>query len=264
MIIVKLGGGKDVSLDYVLQDFAKLKDKKILVHGANYEANIISRKLGIEPKMVTSVSGFESRRTDRETLEILEMVYSGLVNKRIVEKLQKLGVNAVGLSGLDGRLWEGSRKPFIKIREGSKVKLLRDDYTGKVEKVNVELLTLLLDNGYVPVLTIPGISYESEAINLDNDRAIAVMGGALKADKVIILLEEGGVLSDIEDKSSVVKNIDRRELERYIAITKGRMKKKMLGIKEALDAGVKEVYVADGRIAQPISNALNGRGTIIK
>ncbi|MBW2971259.1 [LysW]-aminoadipate kinase [Candidatus Woesearchaeota archaeon] len=264
MIIIKVGGGKELNLDEILVDFAGIKEKKILVHGANYEAKQLSEKLGNPPKMVTSVSGHVSRRTDRTTLEILEMAYSGLVNKRIVEKLQALGINAVGLTGMDGRIWEGERKPFIKIRDNGKSRIIRDDYTGKVEKINTELLTLLLDNNYVPVLTIPGISYENEAINLDNDRAIAVMGGALKAEKIIILIEEPGVLRDIDDKSSVVQKIRKEEIDSYIKLTEARMRKKMLGVKEALDSGVKQIHIADGRICKPITAALHGGGTLIR
>lgn len=265
MIIVKIGGGKSVldNLDNILMDFASLKEKKILVHGANYEAGIISEKLGKKPEMITSASGFESRRTDRETLEILEMVYSGVANKRIVEKLQRFKVNAVGLSGIDGRIWEGQRKPFIKTVVDGKTKLVRDDFTGKVEKVNAHLINLLLDNGYTPVLTIPGISYESEAINLDNDRALAVMAGQMGCKTIVMLFEAPGLLRDAKDESTLIKNISNLEIDGFIEKTSGRMKKKMLGVKEALELGVETIYFGDLRKKNPISSALNSEGTKI-
>ena len=113
--------------------------------------------------MVTSVSGYESRYTDRETLEIFEMVYCGKINKGIVEKMQKRGINAVGLSGVDGRIWEGIRKSAITIIEDGKRKVLRGDHTGRVERVNLDLIQLLLEHGYTPVLSPPAISYQGEA-----------------------------------------------------------------------------------------------------
>ena len=264
MIIVKIGGGKEVNQDYVLTDFVKLKEEKILVHGAAETANEIAGQLGHPPKMVTSVSGFESRLTDQTTMDILMMVYAGLVNKRIVEKLQSLGLNAVGLSGLDGRLWEGKRKDTIKIVEKGKKKVIRGDYTGKVEKVNVSLLKLLISNGYVPVITIPGISYESEAINLDNDRALAVMAGQLAADKIISLFTAPGLLKDAGNENSLVKEIPKKEIESFYGFAQGRMKKKLMGAKEAIALGVKEIYFGDGRVEEPITKALRGEGTVIR
>jgi [amino group carrier protein]-L-2-aminoadipate 6-kinase len=265
MLIVKIGGGKSVldNLDNILSDFASLSGKKILVHGANYEAGAISEKLGKKPVMITSASGFESRRTDRETLEILMMAYSGVANKRIVEKLQKLNVNAVGLSGLDGRIWEGPRKPFVKAAIDGKVMMIRDDFTGKVEKVNTHLINLLLDNGYVPVLTIPGISYEGEAINLDNDRALAVMAGSLGCKEVVMLFEAPGLLKDHNDESSLIPAVSGNEIESAVENTNGRMKKKMLGVKEALELGVEKIYFGDLRKDKPITRAMNKEGTVI-
>src|SRR3990172_10764582 len=172
MIVIKVGGSLGIDYDAVCDDLASLiksGQRAILVHGGSAETNLVSEKLGKPPKMVTSVSGYESRYTDRETLEIFEMVYCGKMNKSIVEKLQRHGVNAVGLSGLDGRIWEGVRKAAITILEAGKRRVLRDDFTGKVEKVNLGLIHLLLTGGFTPVLTPPAISYEGEAINVDGD-----------------------------------------------------------------------------------------------
>src|SRR5262249_35329187 len=134
MFVVKVGGGDGINLDGVCSDFAaviKSGKQAVLVHGGSFETNQLSTKLGKPPKMVTSVSGYESRYTDRETLEIFEMVYCGKINKGIVEKLQRRGINAVGLSGMDGRIWEGVRKAAITVVENGKRKVLRDDYTGR-------------------------------------------------------------------------------------------------------------------------------------
>lgn len=264
MIIVKIGGGKQINIDFILADFAKIHEDKILVHGASETMNDIAELLGHKPQMVTSISGFESRLTDQKTMDILMMVYSGMVNKRIVEKLQSLGINAVGLSGLDGRLWEGRRKETIKIVQDGKRKVIRGDYTGRVEKVNVSLLRLLINNGYVPVVTVPGISYKSEAINLDNDRALAVMAGQIGANKIVSLFTAPGLLKDHADEKTLIKSINKEKLDEYFKFAQGRMKKKLMGAKEALDLGVQEIYFGDGRVKYPITNALNGKGTIIK
>jgi len=266
MFVVKVGGGDGINLDAVCSDFAAvLKSGKqaVLVHGGSFETNQLSTKLGKPPKMVTSVSGYESRYTDRETLEIFEMVYCGKINKGIVEKLQRRGINAVGLSGMDGRIWEGVRKAAITVVENGKRKVLRDDYTGRVETVNLNLIRLLLDQGYTPVLTPPAISYEGEAINVDGDRAAAVLASALQAQQLIILSNVPGLLKDLEDESTLIPDIKLCELNQYVNYARGRMKKKLLGAVEAVREGVKRVVLADARIEQPITAALNGKGTVI-
>ena len=128
MIVIKVGGGEGVDTESVCQDVAALVkqgQEVVLVHGGSHETNVISEKLGHPPQFVTSVSGHSSRYTDRETLEIFVMVTAGKINKLLVERLQQLGVNAFGLSGVDGRLLEGRRKSSLQIREGGKRKILR-------------------------------------------------------------------------------------------------------------------------------------------
>lgn len=267
MIVVKVGGSEGIDLDAVCQDIADLHKAGqaiILVHGGSHETNVIAEKLGRPPVFVTSVSGYVSRYTDRETLTIFEMVYCGKVNKAIVERLQQLGVNAVGLSGLDGRLLEGTRKSSIKIIEDGKRRILHDDYTGKVERANVGLLILLLENGYLPVVTPPAISYAGEAINVDGDRAAAVIAAAVKAEQLIILSNVPGLLRNFPDESSLVPVIEKERVEEFMDFAEGRMKKKVMGAAEAIAEGVRRVVFADARIQQPVRNAMQGRGTVIQ
>jgi len=266
MIVIKMGGSLGINYEAVCNDLASILKtglQIILVHGGSSETNLVSARLGKPPRMVTSVSRYESRYTDRETLEIFEMVYCGKINKGIVEKLQRRGINAVGLSGVDGRIWEGIRKSAITIVEDGKKKVLRDDFTGRVEKVNLDLIELLLEHGYTPVLTPPAISYQGEAINVDGDRAAAILASALKVEKLVILSNVPGLLKDVTNESSLVEDIPIREMDNYVKYAKGRMKKKILGAAEAIRQGVKEVIFADGRIDKPISGALIGKGTII-
>jgi len=266
VIVVKVGGSEGIDLDAVCQDVAVLvKEGRelVLVHGGSHETNLLAEKLGHPPRFVTSVSGYTSRFTDRETLEIFEMVYCGKINKQVVEKLQSLGVNAVGLSGLDGRLLEGRRKESIRIREGGKRRVLHGDYTGTVERANTALLRLLLDNGYLPVVTPPAISYESEGINVDGDRAAAAIAQALGASDLVILSNVPGLLRHFPDETTLIPHIQRARIEEAMAFAEGRMRKKVLGAIEALEAGVGRVIFADGRIEAPIRAALAGRGTVI-
>jgi acetylglutamate/LysW-gamma-L-alpha-aminoadipate kinase len=168
----------------------------VLVHGGSHLTNVMSEKLGIPPRFVTSVSGHTSRYTDQATLDVFTMVYAGQVNKRIVERLHKLGCNAVGLSGADGRLWTGPRKDAIKIiDEEGRRRMLRDDYTGRVEHVNADLLCALLTAGYTPVLCPPALSDQGELINVDGDRAAAATAVALGAATLVILSNVTGRLA---------------------------------------------------------------------
>jgi acetylglutamate/LysW-gamma-L-alpha-aminoadipate kinase len=266
MLVVKVGGSEGINLDAVCADVAVLVDEGqqiVLLHGGSHETNVISEKLGVPPRFVTSVSGYTSRYTDRETLGIFEMVYAGKVNKGVVERLQRLGVNAVGLSGLDGRLLEGRRKEAIKVVEGARVKVLRGDYTGTVERVNVGLLRLLLDQGYTPVIAPLAASYEGEAVNVDGDRAAAAIAAALGAQQLIILSNVPGLLRAFPDEVSLIPRIEKERAEEFIVLAQGRMKKKVLGAIEAVRQGVGQVIFADGRVEQPIRKALFGQGTVI-
>jgi [amino group carrier protein]-L-2-aminoadipate 6-kinase len=132
-----------------------------------------------------------------------------------------------------------------------------------VEKVNLGLIQLLLQNNYTPVLTPPAISYEGEAINVDGDRAAAMLAAALQVETLVILSNIPGLLKDLGDESSLIPEVKLSEMERYVGYAQGRMKKKVLGALEAIQAGVKQVVFADARVERPISGALKGIGTVI-
>lgn len=263
MFVVKVGGGQGIDFDSFVQDMVRHKDY-VLVHGGSYELNEVSTKLGKPPVFVTSISGFTSRYTDRETLDIFNMIYAGKMNTMFVEKLQQLGTNAVGLTGIDGRLLEGTRKKALKVLEDGKRKILRGDHSGIIEHVNVEFLRLLLDHGYTPVVSPPAISYESEAFNVDGDRCAAQIAVALQVEKLVILSNVPGLLRDPNDESSLIENISLTEIEHHIEVhAKGRMKKKLLAAKEALEGGVHSVILGDGRDISPVSKSLSSYGTVI-
>jgi acetylglutamate/LysW-gamma-L-alpha-aminoadipate kinase len=267
MIVVKAGGGEGLDTEAVCADVAELVkrgEQMVLVHGGSHETNIISEQLGHPPRFVTSESGHSSRYTDRQTLEIFAMVVGGRINKLLVERLQRLGVNAVGLTGLDGRLLEAQRKDTLRVVEDGRRKILRGEYSGVIEKVNAPLLRLLLEAGYVPVVAPLAISYEGDGLNVDGDRVAAAIGSALKAEKVIILTNVPGLLRDVADPSSLIQRVPAGRAEEYLErYAKGRMKRKILGAAEALQDGVGQVIIADGRLERPLQQALEGVGTII-
>ncbi len=267
MLVVKVGGGEGNAIDPVLDDVADLWHagrRWVLVHGGSARTNEVATALGHPPEFVTSVSGYTSRRTDRQTAIIFTMVYAGEVNKLVVEGLQARGVNAVGLSGVDGRLLEGPRKRAIRVVRNGRRLVLRDDYTGTVEHVNVGLLRLLLEAGYAPVLCPPAISTEHEIINVDGDRAAAAVAAALGADTLVLLTGAPGLLRRTDDPNSLVPRLGRADIEAAIEhYARGRMRLKLLAAREALDGGVRHVIIAASAAERPVQAALRGDGTTI-
>jgi acetylglutamate/LysW-gamma-L-alpha-aminoadipate kinase len=267
IIVVKLGGTEGVDFSAICKDVATLLEqgqRLVLVHGGSAEANALGEAVGYPPRFITSPSGYTSRYTDRRTLEIFAMAVNGKVNTLLVEQLQMLGVNALGLSGVDGRLMVAARKDTIQSIENGKRKIIRDDYTGKIETINVALLNTLLDAGYLPVIAPLAVSAAGEALNVDADRAAAMIAAALHAETLVLLTAVPGLMKNFPDESTVIHNLPQQKLEEALTFAEGRMKKKILGAQEALQGGVGQVIIADGRIENPISAALAGSGTVIQ
>jgi len=265
--VVKLGGSEGVNIPAFAADAAALigsGHRLVIVHGGSHDTNTLSEALGHPPQFVTSPSGHTSRRTDRRTLEIFQMACRGKMNQALVEALQRSGVNAVGLSGLDGRTWEGKRKDAIRIVEEGRTKILRDDYTGTVDVVNVALVRSLLDAGYTPVLSPPAISTNHEPINVDADRAAAKTAAALGAHTLLLMSNIAGLMRAFPDESTIIREIKRTGIEQASEYAQGRMKKKVLGAAEALEEGVSRVILGDARVESPITKALAGAGTTIQ
>ncbi len=266
LIVVKLGGAEGVDFSAVCRDVAGLLKHGqlvVLVHGGSSEANQLGEALAYPPRFITSPTGFTSRYTDRRTLEIFMMAVNGKVNTLLVGQLQALGINALGLSGLDGRLMVATRKSTVQSIENGKRIIIRDDFTGKVEHINAGLLTSLLAGGYVPVIAPLAVSEAWEALNVDADRAAAMVAGALHAETLVLLTAVPGLMKAFPDESTLIRILPRQNLEQALEFAQGRMKKKVLGADEALKGGVARVVIADGRIENPISSALAGNGTVI-
>ncbi|MFO0832740.1 MAG: [LysW]-aminoadipate kinase [Phycisphaerales bacterium] len=267
MIVVKVGGSEGVDLDAVAEDAAALVargQRVVLVHGGSHQTNVLSAALGHPARFITSPSGHTSRRTDRRTLEIFQMACRGVMNQALVERLVARGVGAVGLSGLDGRLWVGTRKGAVRSVEDGRVVIVRDDYSGNVERVNAGLLRTLLDAGFTPVLSPPAVTESGEPINVDADRAAAATAAALGAGSLLLLSNVRGLLRAFPDESSLVPVVRRHEVAQAVEFAQGRMKKKVLGAGDALAGGVARVVIGDARVRGPISSALAGVGTVFQ
>jgi acetylglutamate/LysW-gamma-L-alpha-aminoadipate kinase len=268
MIVIKIGGGAGVDIDSVCNDIATqvaAGQQIVVVHGTSDAANKLAEKMGIPARTLQSPSGYVSRYTDPETLEVYTMAAAGQVNKAIVTQLQARGINAIGLSGVDGKLMQARRKDAVRVIDPTtgRQRIVRDDYTGRVETVNASLLTLLLNAGYTPVIAPLAMGMECERLNVDGDRAAAIVAGALHADTLIILTNVPGLMAKFPDESSVIRNLGRNELDRAIELAGGRMKKKVLAAQEGIEVGVKRVVLADSRRTAPIQAALEGEGTVI-
>lgn len=265
--VVKLGGTEGLDYSAICSDAAALlREGKqlVLVHGGSAEANSLGEALGTPPRMITSPSGYTSRYTDRNTLEIFLMAVNGRVNSLLTEQLQMLGVNALGLCGLDGRLIQAARKEAVQSIENGRRRIIRDDYTGKITTINNDLLGMLLDAGYLPVIAPVAVSEKGEALNVDADRAAAMVASALQAECLLLLTAVPGLMKNFPDESTLIRQLSKSQLAAAGEAAQGRMKKKVLGAEEALRGGVCRVVIADGRVQDPISSALAGNGTVIQ
>jgi acetylglutamate/LysW-gamma-L-alpha-aminoadipate kinase len=157
-----------------------------------------------------------------------------------------------------------ARKESIQSVENGKRKIIRDDYTGKIEQVNAGLLDLLLGAGCLPVIAPVAVSGAGEALNVDADRAAAMVAAALHADTLILLTAVPGLMEKFPDEATLIHNLPQAKLPAALEMAQGRMKKKVLGAEEALQGGVGRVIIADGRVEKPISAALAGAGTLIQ
>ncbi len=265
-IVIKVGGGEGIDPTNLTAEIAQLVNdgnRVVLVHGGSHETNILAEALGHPTQTITSPGGQQSRRTDRQTLEIFEMVYCGKVNKAVVESLRAAGVDAIGLSGIDAGIWTGSRKTAIRAvdAEGRTV-IIRDDLSGRVESVDADFLNTIMDLGRVPVLTPPAITPEGVAINVDADRAAAATAAALGADELLLLSNVPGLLLDHTNPGSLIESVDAEGIEVARNAAKGRMKNKVLAAEEALSGGVGRVVIGSAGGERPIANARSGRGTL--
>ena len=255
-VVVKYGGNAMVNeqlKEQVMQDIVLLwliGVKVVLVHGGGPEISELMDKLGKKPEFVDGL-----RVTDDETVDIVQMVLAGKVNKSLVNLLQMKGGKAIGLSGLDGKLIEAS------------VKDERLGFVGEITKINIDSVEDIIEKGYIPVVSTLGCDSEGNTYNINGDTAAAYIAGALGAERLIMMTDVAGVLKDKDDVSTLIPEISINEAQKLCEdniISEGMIPKVECCIK-ALKRGVKNVIIMDGRVPHSILMELltdEGAGTM--
>jgi acetylglutamate/LysW-gamma-L-alpha-aminoadipate kinase len=265
LIVVKMGGSilKEGASPELVSDMKNVLSGNniILVHGGGIEVTEIASKLGKEQKFIVSPEGFRSRYTDKDTIEIYSMVMAGRINKKIVSALLSQGIPALGLSGMDGLLLQAERKKrLIVVDENGRKKVVDGGYTGRINRVNLNLLELLVKNGYVPVIAPIAISEEFEALNVDGDRAAACIAGGLQADRFLLLTDVEGLILN----GKLVPRISISGVKELLQKIGPGMITKVHAAIEALNLGVSEVLISSGHGKPPVSSPLKHEcGTVI-
>jgi acetylglutamate/LysW-gamma-L-alpha-aminoadipate kinase len=270
-VVVKIGGARAVDPADAIADIASLVEDGediVVTHGGSTAVDDALDRLGIEPEYVETPDGVVGRFTDEETMEVFEMVLAGRVNTQLVASLRTAGVDAVGLSGVDGGLLEGPRTSAVRVVEDGKKKIRRGDHSGTPKAVNDGLLHSLLAEGYTPVCSPPMAGIEDDRavtpVNTDADRAAAVIAGALDAT-LVLLTDVPGILADPDDPATLFETVETApEWEEVEAAAAGFMARKLMAAEEALTGGAAEVVVADANDEAPVTAALEGSGTHIQ
>jgi len=273
-LVIKIGGAEGIA-DHQAAFVRNLRElvaeghRVTIVHGGSDAATRLGEELGTPARFATSPSGHTSRLTDARTLEIFTMA-TALINRSLVSALQAAGVNAFGLSGLDGRALEAERKGPFRVVENGRRRLVRGDLTGRPKRADGDILQHLLDASCVPVVAPLGIDRESSvALNVDGDRAAAAIARAVGAEVLVILTAVPGVLADFPREDSLIGHVPTTGLDQLIELAGGRMKKKVLAASEALrtadESGTPphRVVIATAAAAAPITSALAGCGTVL-
>jgi acetylglutamate kinase len=252
LTIVKVGGAiveDSEKLNELLDNFAAIEGAKVLVHGGGRRATKVAAALGIESKMVNG-----RRITDADMLEVVTMVYGGLVNKNIIAKLQAKGINAIGLTGADMDVIHSHKRP---VKDG-----IDFGFVGDVERVDANKIKLLIDGGITPVMAPLTHDGQGNILNTNADTIASETAKALAALYDVTLIysfEKKGVLSNPDDDDSVIPVITRTDFNKYVAdgTIAGGMIPKIENALAAVDAGVKQVVIT-------LANAIDGKhGTII-
>ncbi len=256
-VVVKYGGNAMINnqlKEQVMEDIVLLSlvgVKVVLVHGGGPEISDLMARLGKKPEFVDGL-----RVTDKETVDIVQMVLAGKVNKSLVNLLEMKGGKAIGLSGMDGRLIE------------AKMRDERLGYVGSITHVNIAPVTDVLEKGYIPVISTIGCDREGNAYNINGDTAAAFIAGALGAERLIMMTDIAGILRDKDDATSLIRDVTIKEAKKLFAdgVISGGMIPKVECCIEALHRGVKNVVIMDGRVPHAILMEIltnEGAGTMV-
>ncbi len=257
VVVIKYGGNAMINeqlKQQVMEDIVLLwliGVKVVLVHGGGPEISELMNKLGKKAEFVDGL-----RVTDKETVDIVQMVLAGKVNKTLVNLLEMKGGKAMGISGMDGRLIE------------AEVKDERLGFVGKITKIHIDPVVDLLEKGYIPVVSTIGSDKEGNAYNINGDTAAAYLAGALNADRLIMMTDIAGILKDRDDETTIIPELTVSEAKKLYesGIISGGMIPKVDCCIEAIEKGVKNVIIMDGRVPHSILMELltdEGAGTMV-
>lgn len=257
IVVIKYGGNAMINEELkkqVMEDIVLLwliGVKVVLVHGGGPEITETMARLGKEAKFVDGL-----RVTDKETVDIVQMVLAGKVNKTLVNLLESKGGKAMGISGMDGMLIE------------AKMKDERLGYVGKITKVNIAPVNDLLEKGYIPVISTIGCDKDGNVYNINGDTAAAFVAGALGAKRLIMMTDIAGILKDKDDPETLIPNVTVAEAEQLKkdGVVSGGMIPKVDCCIEAISHGVKKVIIMDGRVPHSILMEIltdEGAGTMV-
>ncbi len=253
LTIVKVGGAvveDEAQLAQLLKDFSSIEGRKVLVHGGGRRATQMAARLGIESKMING-----RRITDADTLQVVTMVYGGLINKNLVARLQAHGVNALGLTGADANVIRSHKRP---LKDG-----IDFGFVGDVDKADGSMLASLIEAGITPVMAPLTHDGQGHILNTNADTIVSETAKALAHSYDVTLIysfEKRGVLSNPDDDDSVIPTITRADFTRYVAdgTVAGGMIPKLENALNAVDAGVSQVIIT-------LATAIDGQhGTVIK
>lgn len=257
IVVIKYGGNAMINAqlkEQVMEDIVLLRltgVKVVLVHGGGPEISELMNKLGKKAEFVDGL-----RVTDKETVDIVQMVLAGKINKSLVNYIEMKGGKAMGISGMDGRLIE------------AKMKDPKLGYVGTITKVNIESVTDLLEKDYIPVISTIGCDKDGNAYNINGDTAAAFIAGALGAERLFMMTDIAGILKDKDDPSTLIPHITIKEAEELYksGVISGGMIPKVDCCIEAIRHGVKKVIIMDGRVPHSILMELftdEGAGTMV-
>ena len=260
ILVVKIGGGAGLDIAETCADIAEIAQSRptIIVHGVSERMAQLSAQRQIPVEMLTSPTGHTSRYTPPAVRDLF-VEAAQQVNEMIIQHLARYNRPADGL--ITPIVIRGTRKRAIRSVQDGRVRIIRDDYTGSIETIDTEPIIATLQRGAIAV--IPPIADSPDGLlNVDGDRGAAAVAGAMDAAQLLIMTNVRGLYRDYPDETSFISHVPRQQLDIAMQWAQGRMKRKILSVHEAMDSGVSQVIISDGRIQHPIQQALAGEGTV--
>jgi acetylglutamate/LysW-gamma-L-alpha-aminoadipate kinase len=262
--VIKIGGSilmEDLSpLALDIKDLLDEGHRIIVIHGGAKLVTKLTEQVGKKVEFIESPSGMRSRYTDSDIIELFIMAVAGKANKALVQQFLRQNIPAVGLSGFDAGIIQAKRKKRLKIKKGNKILMIDGGYTGKIQGVDPKLLTILQDQGFLPVIATLAISEENQPLNIDGDEAACMVAQSMAADQFIILTDVPGVL---DENGDLIPHINKSQLSQEIKRVTVGMKRKLHAINAALESNIPKVTIASGQVPKPLVTAISGENCTV-